>query len=149
MGGCCSPLLADLFLAHCEFKFMTSLLKDKKFGLARLLSSTSRYIDELAIINYKCFDKLLNIIYPAGLIAEGSGSNDQTVDYLDVRVSVSFEGIRTSVFRKVDDFNFPVVLLTFPNSLILLEMGGRVFAGQVLRYDRICSRVEDFIEKKQ
>ena len=26
-------------------------------------------------------------------------------------------------------------------------MGGRVFAGQVLRYARICTHVEDFIDK--
>ena len=38
MGGNCSPLLADLFLCHCEFVYMKSLLSDKKVGLARLLS---------------------------------------------------------------------------------------------------------------
>ena len=147
MGGACSPLLADLFLAHCEFIFMTSLIKDKKFGLARLLSNTSRYIDDLMLINYKHFDTLVNKIYPVDLLAERSGDDDKNVDYLDVNLSIVSEGLRTSVFHKVDNFNFPVILLTFPNSLIPVEMGYRVFAGQVIRYLRICSNVEDFVSK--
>ena len=48
MGGSSSPLLADLFLAHCEFTYMKRIIADKKFGLAKLLSRTSRYIDRVA-----------------------------------------------------------------------------------------------------
>ena len=51
MGGNCSPLLADLFLCHCEYIFMKSLLENKKFGLAKLLSNTTRYIDDLCLFN--------------------------------------------------------------------------------------------------
>ena len=58
MGGNCSPLLADLFLAHCEFLYMGKIIKDKKYGLAKLLSNTSRYIDDLCFINYKHFVSL-------------------------------------------------------------------------------------------
>ena len=85
MGGACSPLLADLFLAHCEFIFMTSLI-DNKFGLARLLWNTSRYrpIDDLMLINYNHFDTLVNKIYPVDLLAERSGDDDENVDYFDV-----------------------------------------------------------------
>ena len=47
----------------------------------------------------------------------------------------------------MDDFNFPFILLTFPESLIPAHLGYHVYAGQVLRYLRICSYVEDFIDK--
>ena len=146
MGGNCSPLLADLFLCHCEFMYMTNLVKNKKFGLARLLSNTTRYIDDLCIVNYKHFNSLIKDIYPEDLIAERSGSNDKSVDYLDVKIDIS-KVLRTSVFHKVDNFNFPVILLTFPESLIPEHMGYHVYAGQVLRYLRICSHVKDFIDK--
>ena len=146
MGGNCSPLLADLFLCHCEFVYMTNLIKNKKFGLAKLLSNTSRYIDDLCIVNYRHFHSLIKDIYPEDLIAERSGANDKNVDYLDVKISIS-DVFRTSVFHKVDDFNFPVILLTFPESLIPAHLGYHVYAGQVLRYLRICSHVEDFIDK--
>ena len=146
MGGNCSPLLADLFLCHCEYIYMSTLVKNKKFGLARLLSHTCRYIDDLCIVNYKYFHKLIEVIYPEDLIAERSGSNDKNVDYLDVKIDIGTV-LRTSVFHKVDHFNFPVILLTFPESLIPSYLGYCVFAGQVLRYLRICSHLDDFLEK--
>ena len=97
-------------------------------------------------MNYKHFCSLIKDIYPQGLIADRSGTNDKSVDYLDVKVNIS-DSFRTSVYHKVDDFNFPVILLTFPESLIPAHLGYNVFAGQVLRYLRICSHVEDFIDK--
>ena len=118
MGGNCSPLLADLFLAHCEFIFMKSLLSEKKFGLAKLLSNTSRYIDDLSIVNYRHFANLLPKIYPCDLIAERNGSNDKSTEYLDVKIDIVLDRVHTSVYHKVDNFPFPVVLLTFPDSLI-------------------------------
>ena len=70
MDGNCSPLLADLFLDYSEFLFMTNLLKNKKFGFAKLLSNTSRYIDNLYILNYKHFGSIKDHIYPRDLIAK-------------------------------------------------------------------------------
>ena len=147
MGGNCSPLLADLFLTHCEFLFMTNLLKNKKFGLAKLLSSTSRYIDDVCLANYKHFDLIIDRIYPSDLIAERNGDDDKIVDYLDVKINVSDNRLHTSVFHKVDDFKFPVILLTFPESMIPLKMGLNIFASQIIRYLRICSDLNDFIDK--
>ena len=147
MGGNSSPLLADLFLTHCEFVFMKNLISDKKFGLAALLSRTSRYIDDLGIVNYKHFDSLLSRIYPLDLVAERSGGNDKEVEYLDIQLCVKRDGVHTSVYHKVDAFNFHVILLTFPESQIPFEMGLRIFASQVLRYLRICSHLQYVIDK--
>ena len=147
MGGNCSPLLADLFLSHCEFVYMNKLIKDKKFGLAKLLSFNSRYIDDICVINYKDFETRIPIIYPSDLIAERCGNDIHNAVYLDTRISISQGNLRTSVYHKVDDFNFEVVLLTFPSSLIPLSMGLNVFAGQVLRYLRICSHLHDVVDK--
>ena len=145
MGGNCSPLLADLFLLNCEFCFMKELVKEKKFGLAKLLSHTSRYIDDICVINYKHFDSLIHRIYPTDLVAERNGDNDKSVMYLDVKLQIYDNELRTTVYHKVEDFNFPVVLLTFPDSAIPHNMGINVFAGQVLRYCRICSHLQDVI----
>jgi len=147
MGGNCSPLLADLFLLNCEFAFMKQLVKNKKFGLAKLLSNTSRYIDDICVINYKHFNTLIPKIYPMELLADRNGVNDKAVVYLDVRLQSSSDGLRTSIYHKVEDFDFPVVLLTFPDSAIPYNMGINVFAGQVLRYCRICSHLEDLIKR--
>lgn len=145
MGGNCSPLLADLFLLNCEFSYMKQLVKEKKFGLAKLLSNTSRYIDDICVVNYKHFNSLIPKIYPADLVADRNGENDKNVVYLDVRIKINNDGLQTTLYHKVEDFNFPVVLLTFPNSAIPYNMGINVFAGQVLRYCRICSHLPDLI----
>ena len=147
MGGNSSPLLADIFLLNCEFIFMKQLVKNKKFGLAKLLSNTSRYIDDICVINYKHFDGLLDEIYPVSLVAERNGSNDRDVVYLDVKLQSGSDGLKTSVYHKVDDFNFPVILMTFPDSAIPNNMGINIFAGQVLRYCRICSHLTDLVYK--
>ena len=146
MGGNCSPLLADLFLLHCEYSFMITLLKNKQFGLAKLLSNTSRYIDDLCIINYKHFEKLLPQIYPSSLEANRSGADNKNVEYLDINIQITNSDTVTSVFHKVDNFSFPVTLLTFPQNTMPYKTGIRVFAGQVLRYARICSIKEDFVK---
>lgn len=147
MGGNCSPLLADLFLLHCEFVFMKSLVSNKKFGLAKLLSNNTRYIDDLCIFNYKHFESLLPQIYPTDLIAERNGSDNKDVVYLDVHLSVTEECVHASVYHKVEAFPFEVVLFTFPESLLPSRMGYTIFAGQVLRYLRICSHLNYAVAK--
>ena len=147
MGGNCSPLLADLFLLNCEFNFMKQLVKNKKFGLAKLLSYNSRYIDVICVINYKHFEALIPKIYPVDLIADRNGTDDKSAIYLDTRVEISDNGLRTTVYHKVEDFNFPVVLLTFPESTIPYSMGINVFAELVLRFSRICSHLPDLIDR--
>ena len=63
-------------------------------------------------MNYKHFFlNLIKLIYPEDLIAERSGSNDKNIDYLDVRIHIGND-LRTCVFHKVDDFNFPVTYLS-------------------------------------
>lgn len=126
---------------------MKYLLANKKFGLARLLSSTTRYIDDVCIFNYKHFNTLLSKIYPADLIAERNGNNNTSVEYLDVKLDVCYDGLHTSVYHKVEQFSFEVILFTFPQSLLPRKMGANVFAGQVLRYLRICSHLHYAIAK--
>ena len=147
MGGNCSPLLADLFLCFCEYTFMSNLLKEKKFGLAKKLSNISRYIDDIAVVDYKWFERMLSKIYPNSLVANRSGESDTCVDYLDVNVNIIGENIVTDVFHKVENFNFEVALYTNVNSNIPYNLGLNVFASQVLRFGRICSKSNYFIQR--
>ena len=45
----------------------------------------------------------------------------------------------------MDDFNFPVVMYTFPNSNMPVDIGYNVFYGQLLRYSIICSHLNSFV----
>ena len=47
MGTNCAPLLADFFLCSYENEFLVKLIKQGKRSLARKLSLSYRYIDDL------------------------------------------------------------------------------------------------------
>ena len=81
-----------------------------------MLSHTCRYIDDICVVNYNVFDRQLHKIYPDSLIANKSGDDCTVAAHLDVLVIVEQNGFSTSVYHKVDNFIFPVVLYTFPGS---------------------------------
>ena len=147
MGGNCSSPMADLTLSYKEFVFMSGLMKEKKIRLARLLSNNCRYIDDISIINYNNFSTLVPVIYPSDLKVERSGDDNKEVQYLDIKVNINTNELKTTVYNKVDDFTFPVVTFTYPSSNIPIHVGYNVFYSQVLRYSRICSTKESFISK--
>ena len=54
MGGNASPLIADLFLANLEFRYMDKLVSSKSpenLRMAKKLSNNSRYIDDIGVCN--------------------------------------------------------------------------------------------------
>ena len=55
-------------------------------------------------------DGELHKIYPDSLIANWNGNDCTVAAYRDVLVRVGQNGFRTSVYHKVDEFSFPVVL---------------------------------------
>ena len=124
---------------------MKQLLKNKKYGPAKLLSNNKRYVEDLIIFNYFYFHNLIRTIYPSSLDMERAGNNDKNVNYLDLNITIETAGISISVYNKTDDFGFEVVTLTFPHSNIPMEIGYNVFYSQVLRYANICSNLEIFI----
>ena len=53
MGGNSSSQLADVPLSKSEFNHQLSLIKDKKFNLAKRLSNNKRYVDDLGVKLYQ------------------------------------------------------------------------------------------------
>ena len=145
MGGNSSSQLADLSLAKSEFNYMKSLLTNKKMNLAKLLSNNGRYVDDLSVFNYLNFANLISDIYPGDLVMERSGDNNKIINYLDITIKITESNISTELYNKVDDFNFPVVMYTFPNSNMPIQIGYNVFYSQLLRYSVICSHVSSFV----
>ena len=145
MGGNSSSQFADLSLSKSEYNYMINLIKDKKFSLAKLLSNNTRYVDDLGTLNYLHFDKLIPKIYPSDLKMERSGNDNKNVNYLDVNIQIGDDGVSTRVYNKLDEFNFPIVMFTFPNGNIPVKIGYNVFYSQVLRYSNIYSHVSSFI----
>ena len=144
MGGNSSSPIADLTVGKKEFNYMKRLLQEKKLRLAKLLSNNRRYVDDLATINYLYFHNIIKDIYPQSLEMERAGNDNKHINYLDLNINITEEGLAISVYNKTDDFDFDVVSLTFPHSNIPSEVGYNVFFSQILRYGHICTNLDLF-----
>ena len=68
MGTNCSPLIADLFLYCYERDFMSNLQKSKRLiDLIDNFNDTSRYLDDIFIIDNPEFAEHIPDIYPREL----------------------------------------------------------------------------------
>ena len=76
MGTNCAPLVADLFLFCYERDFMTSLSDVKQAAIIEAFKSTSRYLDDLLIIDNPYFEGMVNRIYPPELQLNTANTSD-------------------------------------------------------------------------
>ena len=119
---------APVLMVGVSFFYMRSLVKDKKWNLAKLLSRNSRYVDDLITLNYTNFGKLYSEIYPVGLLMERSGDNNRVVNYLDLNITFDERGTPiTKLYNKQDSFNFAVVRYPFPSGNMPRLVGHNVF----------------------
>ena len=67
MGTHYNPLVADLFLFCYERDFMLCLSDNNQADATEAFNSTSRYLDDLLIIDHPYFEQMLSQIYPTTL----------------------------------------------------------------------------------
>ena len=109
----CALLLADLFLYSYEADFIQGFKKNEN-KLARSLNFTFRCIDDVISLNNCRFCDFIDRIYPIELEIKDTTYTDRYVSYLDLHLEIDSEGqLRTKIYDKIDDLNFPVVNLTF------------------------------------
>ena len=107
MGGNASPLIADLFLANLEFRYMDKLVSSKSpenLRMAKKLSNNSRYIDDIGVCNMNnnndfmiCFKD----IYPESIpLTAGCIENDKDT-FLDLDITIEENRFITKIYHKV------------------------------------------------
>ena len=105
-------------------------------------------MDDIGLPNFQEFENYKQSVYPGNLtLTKSNEGSFHNVAYLDLSISVSESDFIIKVYCKTDDYDFMVVSLPFLESNIAEEMCYNVFFGQILRFLRICSRIEDFIER--
>jgi hypothetical protein len=110
MGTNCAPLLADLFLYSCEVDFIQGLLKKNEKKLARSFNFNFRYIDDVLSLNNSRFGDFVDRIYLIELEIKDTTHTYTSASYLDLHLEIDSEGrLRTKLYDKRDDFNFPIV----------------------------------------
>jgi hypothetical protein len=84
-----------------------SLKKNEK-KLARSFNFTFRYIDDVLSLNNSRFGDFVDCIYPIELEIKDTTYTDRSASYLDLHFEIDSEGwLRTTLYDKRDDFNFP------------------------------------------
>ena len=150
MGGNASPLIADLFLANLEFKYMDKLVSSKSpenLRMAKKLSNNSRYIDDIGVCNMNNNNEFMicsKDIYPESIpLTTGCIENDKDT-FLDLDITLEENRFITKIYNKVDDFDFEVVSFPFPTSNMSDHITYNSFYSQLVRFSSVCSKFNDF-----
>jgi len=143
MGGCASPMIADLTLAAMEFDF---LKKSANVDLANSVYSAYRYIDDLLLVTTANYETILKSIYPPELTPSRTNSHDNECDFLDLAIN-SADRYVFKVYDKTEDFDFLVTKFVFADSNVPTSLGYDVFYAQLVRHARITTSSAEFMRK--
>ena len=150
MGTNCAPLLTDLFLYSYEADFIHGLLKKNEKKLARSFNFTFRYIDDVHVLslnNFR-FGDFVDSIYPIELQIKDTKETDMSALYLELHLEIDIAGrLRTKLYNKRDDFDFPIVNFPFICSNIPAAPAYGVHISELIRYSRACGSYQDFLDR--
>ena len=144
MGGSSSGWLSDCSLMVDEYRYIDSKIKAGLREEADRLKYFCRYRDDCTTINVDNFLGISSDIYPPSLSLTQENSDRSVADVLDMNVRLLDGAITTKVYCKADTFPFQVISLPFLESNLDRGVCYRVFYGQMVRFQRLCTYREDF-----
>ena len=147
MGGKSSGWLSDCSLIVDEYKYIDSKVKSGQTAEANKLKYLRRYWDDCTSINVNDFINISREIYPPSLELTQENTNPNSANVLDMEVKLSDGNITTKVYCKTEAFPFNVISLPFLETNIDKKICYKVFYGQVIRYQRLCTHLSAFEER--
>ena len=147
MGGKSSGWLSDCSLMVDEFRYIDGKIKAGLTEEADSLRFFRRYRDDCTTLNLDNFLDIAREIYPPSLTLTQENDDNRGANVLDMVVNIQDNIITTKVFCKTDFFPFNVISLPFLDSNLDTNVCYRVFYGQIIRFQRLCSNLIDFEER--
>ena len=147
MGGKSSGWLSDCSLMVDEFKYVDGKIRGGFLEEADKFRFFRRYRDDCTSLNMDDFLRISSEIYPPSLTLTQENDQPDKVNVLDMVAEVVNGRILTKVYCKTDHFPFEVISLPFLDSNLDSMVCYRVFYGQIIRFQRLCSLKEDFEER--
>ena len=86
-------------------------------------------------------------IYPTELQFNKANSSDTKAPLLVLNLSITNGIVSSKIYDKRDDFNFEIVNFHFLDGDVLRSPSYDVYISQLIRFARVCSNVEDFINR--
>ena len=128
-----------------EFDVQQKMLKIK-YSVAKAMSHTFRYIDDIMPLNDKClFESYRYQIYPEELELNRENVGYNTASVLEMQVDIIEGKFRVNVYDKRDHFNFKVFRFPSINSNVPDKTLYNVFYSQLVRFYRVCNNLDGFI----
>jgi hypothetical protein len=94
------------------------------------------------------FGDFVNALYPIELEIKDTAGTDRSVSYLKLHLEIDNEGrLRTKLYDKTDDLNFPIVNFPFICSNISAAPAYGVYISQLIRYYRACGSYPDSLDR--
>jgi hypothetical protein len=107
-----------------------------------------RCIDDVLSLNNSRFGDFVDRIYPIELEINDTTETDRSASYLDIHLEIDSEcQLRTKLYDKRDDFNFPIVNFPFICSNIPAAPAYGVYISQMIRYSRASGSYQDFLDR--
>ena len=144
MGGKSSGWLSDCSLMVDEFRYIDMKIKSGFLAEARKFKLFRRYRDDCTSLNIENFMTVASEIYPPSLTLTQENEQPDRVNVLDMVAEIQDGRVVTKVYCKTDHFPFQVISLPFLDSNLDTKICYKVFYGQVIRFQRLCSFKVDF-----
>ena len=126
---------------------MSKLQKSKRFDLTDRFNDTSRYLDDIFIIDSPEIAEHIPDIYPRELQLDKANTSNKETSFLDLKIKVIGCNIHTSVYDKRDDFGLPIVYFSWLSGDVARLPSYGIYILQLVRFAKCCTSVFDFHSK--
>ena len=109
-----------------------------------MFNDTSRYLDDIFIIDNPEFENHIPDIYPTELQLNKAITSDKETSFLDFDIKVVGSDVHTSVYDKRDDFGFPIVNFPWFSGDVPRLPSYVVYISRLVGFARCCTSVSDY-----
>ena len=110
-------------------------------------NDTSRYLEDVFIIDKPAFAEHIPDIYPRKPQLNKANTSDTETSFLDLNIKVIGYNIHTSVDDKRDEFEFPIVNFPWLSVDVPKLPSYGIYISQLVRFARCCTSVLNFHSK--
>jgi len=117
--------------------------------LFRSFNFTFCYIYDVFSLNNSRLGGFVDRSYPIDLERKDTTNTDRSTSYFDLQLKIGSERrLRTKLYDKKYDFNFPIVNFPFICSNIPAAPAYWVYISQLIRYSRACGSYQYFRNRR-
>lgn len=108
MGSKPAPFFADLLFFDYEWQYKNNVKKENVIYPSKCFP-TSKFIDDLTVINKEYVKKNKQSTYPADMKLKKENHINKNSNFLDLNINIQSSRFQTMFYDKIDNFNFNII----------------------------------------